>query len=53
MKKWNKKSDITFDAVIQVSKPEYTTEDCKKVSNEPMGSWTTYFTTGASYDNRT
>lgn len=52
MKKWDKKSDITFDAVTQVSKPEYTTEDCKKVSNEPMGSWTTYFTTGASYDNR-
>ena len=51
-KKWDKKSDITFEAITEISKPEFTTKDCEKVSNEPMGSWTTYFTTGAAYDNR-
>lgn len=51
-KKWDGKSDIAFETVTEVSKPKYTTEDCEKVSNEPMGSWTTYFTTGAAYDNR-
>lgn len=49
---WDGKSDIDFTATTTVSKPKYTTEDCEKVSNTPMGSFTTYFTTGYSYDDR-
>ena len=34
--KWNKKANIKLTATTTVSKPKYTTEDCEKVSNEPM-----------------
>lgn len=51
-KTWDKKSDFDFETVTKVSKPKYTTKDCEKVSNEPMGSFSTTFTTGPSYDNR-
>lgn len=50
--KWDGKSDIDFETVTEISKPKYTSKDCKKVSDEPMGSWTTNFTTGTAYDNR-
>ncbi|MFQ9515968.1 MAG: VanW family protein [Eubacterium sp.] len=49
---WDGKSDIKYVAETEVSKPKYTTEDCKKVSNTPMGSFTTNFTVGSSYNNR-
>ena len=50
--KWNKKANIKLTATTTVSKPKYTTEDCEKVSNEPMGSYTTEFSVGSSYANR-
>jgi vancomycin resistance protein YoaR len=43
---WDKESEISIEATTKVSKPKYTTEDCEKVSNEPMGTYTTYFTSG-------
>lgn len=49
---WDQVSDIEYVAETQVSTPEYTTEDCEKVSNTPMGSFTTNFTVGSSYNNR-
>ncbi len=49
---WNKNDDIQLTATTTVSKPEYTEEDCRKVSNEPMGSYTTQFTVGSAYANR-
>lgn len=49
---WDKKADIQLTATTTVSKPQYTEEDCRKVSNEPMGSYTTEFTVGSAYANR-
>lgn len=49
---WDGKSDIEYAVSTKTSKPKYTTEDCEKVSNTPMGSYATTFTTGISYDNR-
>lgn len=49
---WDGKSEVAFTATTEVSKPKYTTEDCEKVSNIPMGSYYTSFSTGWSYDNR-
>lgn len=43
---WDKESEISFEATTKVAKPKYTTKDCKKVSNEPMGTYTTYFSAG-------
>lgn len=40
-KKWDGKSDINFTATTKVTKPKYTVKDCMKVSNKPMGSFTT------------
>lgn len=50
--KWDGKSEAHFTTTTKVSKPEYTTEDCKKVSNTPMGSFYTSFSVGYSYTNR-
>lgn len=44
--KWDGRSKIAFVTTTKVSKPKYTTEDFEKISNNPMGSYTTYFTTG-------
>lgn len=49
---WDGKSDIQYTAETEISQPKYTTKDCEKVSNTPMGSFTTNFTTGSAYDNR-
>lgn len=49
---WNGESDINYTAETKVSKPEYTTEDLKKVSSTPMGSYYTTFSVGSSYENR-
>lgn len=49
---WDGKSAIQFTATTKVSKPKYTTEDCEKVSNTPMGSFYTTFSVGSSYTNR-
>lgn len=49
---WDGQSDIDFAVVTEVAKPKFTTEDCKKVSNTPMGSFYTNFTVGSSYSNR-
>lgn len=43
---WDKKSEIAFEATTKIAKPKYTTKDCEKVSNEPMGTYTTYFSAG-------
>ena len=40
-KKWDGKSDIDFTATTKVTKPKYTVKDCMKVSNTPMGTFTT------------
>ena len=45
-KQWDKKSAIQLEAITKITKPKYTTKDCKKVSNTPMGSYTTQFTAG-------
>lgn len=45
-KQWDKKSAIQLEATTKITKPKYTTKDCKKVSNTPMGSYTTQFTEG-------
>ncbi len=50
--KWDGKSDFEATATTKVSKAKYTTADCEKVSNEPMGSFTTTFSTGTAYNNR-
>ncbi len=39
--KWDGKSDIKFTATTKVTKPKYTVKDCNKVSDNPMGSFTT------------
>lgn len=49
---WDGESEIKYTAQTTVSNAKYTTEDCKKVSDTPMGTYHTNFTTGASYDNR-
>lgn len=51
-KDWDKESEIAFETTTKVAKPKYTTEDCEKVSNEPMGTYTTYFTAGVVNRNR-
>ncbi len=50
--KWDGTSDITMLATTEITRAKYTTKDCEKVSNEPMGSFTTNFTTGSAYYNR-
>lgn len=45
-KQWDKKTDIQLEATTKITKPKYTSKDCKKVSNTPMGSYTTQFTAG-------
>lgn len=45
-KDWDKKSEIAFETTTKIAKPKYTTKDCEKVSNEPMGTYTTYFSAG-------
>lgn len=49
---WDGKSEVAFTTTTEISKPEYTTEDCEKVSDTPMGSYYTSFSTGWSYENR-
>ncbi len=49
---WDGVSDIQFTASTKITQPEYTTEDCEKVSNTPMGSFYTNFSVGSSYSNR-
>lgn len=44
--KWDKESNIDLDTTTKITKPKYTTKDCKKVSNEPMGSYSTSFSAG-------
>ena len=39
-KQWDKKSAIQLEATTKITKPKYTTKDCKKVSNTPMGTQT-------------
>ena len=51
-KKWDKKSDIKFEAITKIAKPKYTEEDCKKVSNTPMGSFTTNVSGGPANEER-
>lgn len=43
---WDKESAVAFETTTKITKPKYTTKDCEKVSNEPMGTYTTYFTAG-------
>lgn len=50
--KWDKKSDIEVKATTKVEEPKYTSKDLEKISTTPMGSYTTYFTVGGSYENR-
>lgn len=45
-KDWDKKAEISFETTTKITKPKYTKKDCQKVSNEPMGSYTTYFSAG-------
>lgn len=49
---WDGKSEIAFTTTTEITQPKYTTEDCKKVSNTPMGTFYTTFLTGGSYQNR-
>lgn len=50
--KWDGQSDVQFAVTTTVAKPQYTTEDCQKVSSTPMGSFSTSFSVGYSYNNR-
>lgn len=43
---WDKESQIAFETTTKIAKPKYTSKDCEKVSNEPMGTYTTYFSVG-------
>ena len=43
---WDKESQIAFETTTKIAKPKYTSKDCEKVSNEPMGTYTTYFSAG-------
>lgn len=49
---WDKKSDITIEADTKVDQPKYTAEDMEKISDVPMGTYTTTFAVGSSYYNR-
>lgn len=49
---WDGKSEIKYTFETDVSKPKYTTKDCEKVSDTPMGSFYTTFATGYSYEDR-
>lgn len=49
---WDRASTIILDAVTKVDEPEITAEDCELVSTSPMGTYTTYFSTGGNYANR-
>ena len=49
---WDKSSSITIDVATDVDEPEVTAEDCELVSTTPMGTYTTYFSTGGNYANR-
>lgn len=49
---WDKKSEISIEADTKVDEPKYTTADMEKISDVPMGSYTTTFATGSSYYNR-
>lgn len=51
-KKWDGESDFSVDATVQISKPQYTTKDCEKVSSTPMGSFSTTFSVGSAYTER-
>ena len=51
-KKWDGKSDINFTATTKVTKPKYTVDDCMKVSNKPMGSFTTTVSGGELNETR-
>ena len=50
--KWDGKSDIDFKATTKVTKPKYTVKDCMKVSNKPMGTFTTQVSGGALNETR-
>ncbi len=50
--KWDGKSDIDFTATTEVTKPKYTVKDCMKVSNTPMGSFTTSVSGGEQNKTR-
>lgn len=48
---WDKSSDITVEAKAQVKEPEHTEEEFNLISDIPMGSYTTTFTTGDANRN--
>ena len=50
--KWDGKSDINFTATTKVTKPKYTVKDCMKVSNKPMGTFTTSVSGGEENKTR-
>lgn len=49
---WDGESAITIDVAMEISEAEITAEDCELVSSTPMGTYTTYFSTGGNYTNR-
>ncbi len=49
---WDNESPITYTAVTKVEEPKYTTADCEKVSDTPMGTFSTSFSSGAAYEDR-
>lgn len=49
---WDGKSKIEIAADTKVDKPAYTAEDLEKISDTPMGKYTTTFSVGSSYTNR-
>ena len=51
-KKWDGKSDINFTATTKVTKPKYTVDDCNKVSDNPMGTFTTSVSGGEINETR-
>lgn len=52
VEEWDKNSEFSIEADTKVDKPKYTTADMEKISDVPMGSYTTTFSTGSSYYNR-
>ncbi len=48
---WNGK-EFAVNAVCVTDKPKVTSEDCKKIGEKPMGSYSTYFGTGSANYNR-
>ena len=50
--KWDGKSDIDFKATTKVTKPKYTVKDCDKVSDTPMGTFTTSVSGGEINETR-